>query len=231
MGLKEAGLVLAFSAYIAYLAFIWKIWVRLLLLRKTNLQPGRGPVSETSALTVLKAIRDIFLFSRLFRVNPGLWFAEFLFHASFVLVILGHLRYVMDPVPVWVTILQVPGELAGYILPLSLSLIFILKIFIERKEYVSSYNFFLLSLLFFVSVTGFLMKMVVRPDIVGIKYFMISVFKFAPVVPPCSGVFVLHYFPALILLAWLPAHIFAAPFSIMDARKREESIRMLMHER
>jgi nitrate reductase gamma subunit len=231
MGLKEAGVALALCAYMTYLAFIWKIGVRLLMLRKAYLQSGGSPVSGTSALTVLKAIRDIFLLSRLFRVNPCLWFAEFLFHASFVLVILRHLRYVMEPVPAWVVILRVPGELAGYILPLSLGLIVILKILIERKEYISSYNFFLLSILFFLSVTGFLMKIVARPDIVGIKYFMISVFKFAPVVPPCSLVFGLHYLAALILLAWMPAHIFAAPFSMMDARKREENIRLLMHER
>ncbi|MBF0559312.1 MAG: hypothetical protein HQL08_11090 [Nitrospirae bacterium] len=231
MGLKESGVALALCAYIAYFAFIWKSCVLFFTLRKTYLQPQKGPVSKDTPLTVLKAVRDIFLFSRLFRVNPRLWCAEFFFHAAFVFVILRHLRYVMDPVPVWVAVLQGPGELAGYVLVLALCLIFIFKILVERKEYVSSQNFFLLGLLFFLGVTGFIMKMAIRADIVGIKYFMLSVFKLAPAVPPRSGLFVLHYIAALILLAWLPSHIFAAPFSIMDARKREESIRLLMHDR
>lgn len=231
MGSKEYGVALALCTYIAYIAFIWKIVVRLLVLRKTELQPGRDPITGTAAVTVVTAIRDLFLFSRLFRVNPRLWFAEFGFHVSFALVILRHLRYVMEPVPAWVAFLQVPGELAGYVLPLSLLLIFVIKTFIDKKEYVSRYNFFLLGLLFFLSITGLFMKMVVRPDVVAVKIFMIRVFRFAAAVPPADGAFVLHYLAALILLAWLPTHIFAAPLSIMDARKREDGIRLMMHER
>jgi len=231
MGTRELGIALAACMYIAYIAFVGKIVMRLLTLRNTSPPFDGGTVSEITPMTVLKAMGDIFFFSRLFRVNPRLWFGEFFFHFTFSLVLLRHLKYVMDPVPVWVSALQTPGLCAGYLLPLSLLFIVITKLGIERKEYVSSYNFSLLGLLFLISATGLLIKTVIRLDLVSIKHFMLSVFRFAPGVPSDNGVFVLHYLMAMILLACLPTHIYAAPFSVTEARKREERLSLLMHEK
>ena len=230
MGTKELGVVLATCTYIAYSVFIWKIVMRFLTLRKTSTRFNGSTVSETFPLAALKTIGDIVFFPRLFRVNPRLWFGEFLFHITFSLVVLRHLKYVLNPVPGWVSAMQFPGLCAGYLLPLSLLFILVTKIGIERKEYVPSYNFFLLGLLFLISTTGLLMKTVIRLDLSGIKYFMLNVFRFVPGAPSDNSVFVLHYLTALILLACLPTHIFAAPFTIMEARKREERLRLLMHE-
>lgn len=230
VGTRELGIVLATCTYIAYIVFIWKIVMRFLTLRKTSTRFNGSTVSETSSVTVLKTVEDIVFFPRLFRVNPRLWFGEFLFHIAFSLVFLRHLKYVLNPVPAWVSAMQFPGLCAGYLLPLSLLFILVTKIGIERKEYVSSYNFFLLGLLCIISTTGFLMKTVIRLDLSSIKHFMLNVFRFAPGTPPDNCVFVLHYLMALILLACLPTHIYAAPFTIMEARKREERLKMLMHE-
>ena len=45
---------------------------------------------------------DVVFLGRVFVVNPALWFGEWVFHASFLLVLLRHLRYFLDPVPAWV---------------------------------------------------------------------------------------------------------------------------------
>lgn len=205
--------------------------MRLMALQETSSGFHDGNASRTSPLTILKTIGDILFFPRLFRASPRLWFGEFLFHVSFSLVTLRHLRYVLNPVPACVTFLQPLGSFAGYILPLSILCVFIMKTGIERKKYVSRYNFFLLSLVFLISITGLLMRTLVRPDIPGIKDYMISVFTFAPVPLPWNSLFILHYLMAFVLLAFLPTHIFAAPFAVIEARKRDESLGLLMHDK
>ena len=83
---------------------------------------------------------------RVFMVNPALWFGEWIFHASFLLVLLRHLRYFLNPVPAWVWSMQTPGLIAGYILPLSLAYILIIRLLTTREKYASPANMVLLGL-------------------------------------------------------------------------------------
>jgi hypothetical protein len=126
--------------------------------------------------------------------------------------------------------MQSIGIIAGYLLPIALGYIVIMKIFIEKKKYVSTYNFFLIAIIFAIGVTGLLMKIVFRPDIVGIKEFIIGAvtFRFADV--PESVPFTIHFLMFLVMLVWLPTHIFAAPLTIAAARQRDELIKGLVHE-
>lgn len=224
------GIFLALCAYGAYAIFTYRIVWRILILLRPSLQSDRGTVYDSqTTLSLAQSVLDILLLSRLFRVNKRLWVGEWIFHLSFSLVILRHLRYVLNPVPGWIIALQTVGICAGYVLPVSLLYILAVKVATEKKKYISSFNFFLLGILLFMSLTGILMKSIVRPDVVGIKNYMIAVFTFAPGVLPEGGLFGAHFIAALILLVYLPAHIFAAPFSVMEARKREDGLRLLMH--
>ena len=112
------------AAYAVYAAF----WIRFLMhgliwWRATRTLLPSGPVwtgsrIKAGAMTLL----DMAFLGRVFVVNPSLWFGEWVFHASFLLVILRHLRFFLNPVPGWVWAVQTPGLIAGYILPLSLAL-------------------------------------------------------------------------------------------------------------
>jgi hypothetical protein len=73
------------------------------------------------------------------------------------------------------------------------------------------------------------MRIIVRPDIVRIKDFMIGIFTFAPGVSPEGGLFGLHFIAAFVFLVCLPTHIFAAPFSVVNARQRDAGLKSLMH--
>ena len=72
------------------------------------------------------------------------------------LVALRHLRYFLDPVPAWVWGLQLPGLIAGYVLPVSLVYILAVRIFSEREKYSSPANVLLLALLLAISGIGVL---------------------------------------------------------------------------
>lgn len=180
-------------------------------------------------LLIVKMTADILFFTRLFKTNITLWFWEWLFHFTFLLVIIRHLRYIMNPVPEWVSSLQDFGLIAGYVLPFALLVIFLLKMKIEKKQYVSNYNFFLLGIVLFLSITGLLMKFFFRPDIAGIKFFVIEMFAFKPGVLSDGFLFTAHFAAALVLLVYLPAHIFAAPLTMIEARKRDEELEGVLH--
>lgn len=177
---------------------------------------------------VLKAAGDILFLSRLLKTNDLLWIGEWLFHCTFLLVVLRHLAFFLNPVPGWVAFLQPFGVFAGYLLPLSL--IYILSIKLRgEKGYFPSYNFFLLVLLLLLSVTGILLRTVFKADLVAIKGFVLGILSLSPQSVPLHFLFIVHFSLVLVLILYVPTHIFAAPFVMLDAREREEELGRLMH--
>jgi hypothetical protein len=144
---------------------------------------------------------------------------------------LRHLRYFLNPVPQWVWSVQFAGVLAGYILPVSLVSIVTVKFLVEKKKYVSSYNFLLLVLIFVLTVSGLLMKTIFHPDMVSVKTFTMGIVTFTFAAVSAGGLFIFHFLMFLALIVSLPTHIFAAPLSLISAREREENINQVIHEK
>ena len=227
------GTVLIIFAYLCYLIFVLRVIWRLYLLLKIpeNTDSLAMPSPKSTFLTVIKTGRDIVLLTRLFKVNPLLWFGEWVFHIAFVLVLIRHLRYILDSAPGWLMNLEFAGLLAGHVLPITLIYIFIVKFLIEKKKYFSTQNFFLLLLLFLLSTTGIIMKNFMPPDIIEIKMFISRALSLRTGPAPESLLFIIHLVTALTFLAFIPAHIFAAPFTMMEARKHDDLLNQVIHEK
>lgn len=225
------GIALTFCTYLVMLVFLGVSVSRFLTLWRAwrAIRTVTPRITTTPALA-LKMIGDIFFLGRLMKSSDLLWLAEWSFHCSFVLVLFRHLRFMLNPVPEWVRYFQTPGLIAGYILPVSLICILVMKTSGER-EYLPSYNLFLLILLFLIGTSGLLLKTVSHPDVIAAKNFMIGIFTFSLAEPPASVIFVAHYFLVLVLFASLPSHMFAAPFVIMEARTREAGLEVVVHEK
>lgn len=198
-------------------------------MKSTTSTEALAPV-RTTPRTIIRAAGDILFLRRLLNVNDCLWLGEWVFHVSFVFVVLRHARYFVNPVPRWIWELQVPGIIAGYVLPLSLTYILVMKMFIEKKQYVSSYNLFLVLMLLVLSASGLLMFTSYPTDIIAAKDFAMGVVTFIPAALPHGMLFSLHVIIFLLLAAYLPAHVFSAPLVMLDARRREEGLDMVMHE-
>ncbi|HAM50971.1 MAG TPA: hypothetical protein DCP92_09895 [Nitrospiraceae bacterium] len=228
--MRILGIILTLAYYLSMLAFLGTYAAKALLW-------GTGkPLDETSShkltlKTLVMAGCDILFFRRLLIVNELLWIGEWSFHVSFVLVILRHLRYFLSPVPQWVWAVQTPGIIAGYVLPLALVYVVIVKFLIEKKKYVSSYNFLLVVLLLALSVSGLLMKTIYHPDIVSVKTFVMGIVTFGFAVVPGSVFFVFHFIAVLALIVNLPTHVFAAPLTLISARQREGNFNQVIHEK
>lgn len=227
------GTFLSLLLYISYALFLGRIAWRFCLLARNplRLKSSQAATKQHGILRSAKSAADILFLSRLFKVNPCLWTGEWLFHATFVFVLVRHLRYVIHPAPSWLASYQTFGICSGYVLVASLLFIFAYKLIADRDAYVSSYNFFILSLIFLISLTGILMKTVLKLDVTSVKYFMLGTFTFQPVPAPDSKTFVIHYITSMILLIFIPSHIFTAPYTMLEARKRDEDLRLVLHEK
>jgi len=219
------GKILIVAAYAVYAAFWIRFITHALVWWRAVARPAAiaGTAPPLSVKACALSVRDMLLFWRLLRVNPALWFGEWVFHVSFLIVALRHLRYFFPIVPGWVWWFQVPGLIAGYVLPLSLVY--------AQEKYSSSANMAVLALLLIISSLGLLMATLYRPDIVMVKLFIQGILCFSPAAAPDGILFLLHFSLVLVLIPLLPTHILTAPLVMLEAEKRELALPRVMHEK
>jgi len=222
-------LLLAYMIYIAFLVRVFahvRIWLNASAEHATHTHVPLGSFS-VCALTAL----EILFFRKLFANDKLLWPGSWLFHLSLFFVLLRHLRYFLQPVPYCIVIIQPYGIFAGYILLIALVFILSLRLLSGEKRYISYSNYFILSVLLLLSISGLLMRNFFRPDLLQAKAFIIGILTFSPEAAPSGILFTFHFLMALLLLPYVPSHIFTAPLVIAEAARREENLRMMMHEK
>src|SRR5574341_143573 len=228
--MRTIFIIAAYGVYAAFwLRFLAHFFVWWKAVRKLPGSLPAIPASKIKACAV--SAGDVFLFGRLLKVNPVLWVGEWVFHASFLLVLLRHLRYFLEPVPAWIWSVQFAGTIAGYILPLSLVYILAVRLFAKREKYSSPANLFLLCLVLAISSLGVLMHALYKPNLVDVKLFALGLACFKPVPAPENALFLVHFSLVLVLVPFLPTHIFPAPLVMLEARKREQGLQRVMHEK
>jgi nitrate reductase gamma subunit len=145
-----------------------------------------------------------------------LWLAALAFHWSFLVVLLRHLRFFLEPAPALVGVLAaVDGFFqvgAPVVYATDIALLAALGYLLVRRlsdpqvRYISLFqDYFALYLLVGLAATGVLMRYYVRPDIVAIKQLTLGLVTFAPVVPAtASPLFFVHLFLLSVLVAYFP---------------------------
>ncbi|MEW6602477.1 MAG: hypothetical protein AB1499_16005 [Nitrospirota bacterium] len=224
--------ILTIAAYVSCAIFLVRfVWHAVSWLRAER-RPFTGAGAERlSAGSAVNALLDMIFFRRLFRTNRALWIASWAFHISLLFIALRHVWYFMDPVPEFIIFIEPAGIKAGYVLPFSLVLLLLLRAAAGRDRYVSQYNFFLIAVLFIISVTGLLMGILFQPDILDVKDFVSGILAFEPYALPDSTLFVVHFILVIVLIPFLPFHLITAPVITMEARRREDGLDMVMHEK
>ncbi|MBN4071772.1 sulfate reduction electron transfer complex DsrMKJOP subunit DsrM, partial [Desulfotalea psychrophila] len=139
-----------------------------------------------------------------------LWIAALLFHYSFLVIVVRHMRLFLNPVPQWLQFLDFLD--AGAMLQVGAPLLYasnlailagVLFLFGRRLvnrnvRYISLVNdYFPLFLIFAIVVTGMLMRYFLRTDIdiVNIKQLLVGLVTFSPVINGEIGsIFYIHVF-------------------------------------
>ncbi|KYH32411.1 sulfate reduction electron transfer complex DsrMKJOP subunit DsrM [Neomoorella mulderi] len=145
-----------------------------------------------------------------------LWLGGLLFHWSFLIIFLRHLRFFTEPVPSFVSRLEgidgffrfgVQGlYITDIIILVAVTYLFLRRVVIPQVRYISlPADYFPLFLILGIASTGILMRYFFRVDITAVKELTIGLVTFSPRVPEGVGIlFYIHLFLVCILGAYFP---------------------------
>jgi nitrate reductase gamma subunit len=181
--------------------------------------------------TVLRMVLEILLFRSLFRntrmqlkdgpklsygSSKWLWLGALAFHASFFIILVRHMRFFTEPVPLpfeWLdrldSILQVGVPtlyLTELVILAALLYLFLRRVVAPQMRYISlAADYFPLFLIFGIVVSGILMRYFIRTDIVAVKEMTMGLVTLNPTIPEGIGViFYIHLFLVSALLVYFP---------------------------
>ncbi len=170
--------------------------------------PGQRSVGSA----VARVLADVLLFRSLFRFggNRILWLGSWLFHISFGLILLRHLRYFLgaERVPGWVNALQGIGVAAAVVISIPLLYLLLRRIVHADIKWISTpADYFVLLLILSVVLSGLYAKFFAKPFVVDVKYVIRSLMAFQPVDLSkvyLSTSFLVHFFLVQVLLMYIP---------------------------
>ncbi|MEY3220227.1 MAG: hypothetical protein RIT27_1584 [Pseudomonadota bacterium] len=167
--------------YVAVLIFLVGVGYKIYEYARTPapLKVPTMPAPLTSHGVAWRLITEVVFFKSLFRSNKWIWILGWLFHACLLLVLLRHLRYFIDPVWLWVDLLQPFGKYAAFGMVAGLVGLLARRIMVERIRYISNpSDYLMLILLLMIGASGSMMTFVKHTDIVQLKAFFLGVLSF-----------------------------------------------------
>jgi len=185
---------------------------------------------STTGGVIVRMLLEVFAFRSLFRntrtdlkgdalIHRGdklLWFAGLVFHWSFLIVLVRHIRLFSESVPFFVRWIEsldgflqigVPVVfMTGIVLLLAATYLFIRRVIYPQIRYISlPADYFPLFLIIGIALSGIAMRYFLKVDVVGVKEMMVGLFTLQPVHPDGIGpVFYLHIFLVSLLFAYFP---------------------------
>lgn len=179
---------------------------------------------------LIRMAGEILLFRSLFRNNRArlagkrlilgeskyLWLGALAFHWALLLILLRHLRLLIEPVPAWVNALERVDSffqigapqlyLSDVIFPVALLYLLFRRFRDPMVRYISLFaDYFALLLLLGIAISGVLMRYFVRTDVVAVKQLVLSLVTFRPADPHAlSLLFLAHLLLVCALAAYFP---------------------------
>jgi nitrate reductase gamma subunit len=152
----------------------------------------------------------------LFRTSTLLWLGAMAFHWSFLVILLRHLRFFLEPVPSAVVILQRLDSIFQNLLPIlyvsdviiliALGYLFIRRIIYPQVRYISlPSDYFVLFAIGGIAISGVLMRLIYKVDLVQVKEWVMAMLRFRPMPPKgVNLIFYVHLFFVSLLVAYFP---------------------------
>ena len=195
------------------------------------IQQNKLDCPSTKAGVVGRMVLEVLLFRSLFRntraeVRQGprliygsskwLWLFALLFHYTFLVIVLRHLRLFTDPIVAFVPKLEAADGLFQVGAPVlyqsdlifmgAITFLFLRRIILNNIRYISlPADYFPLFLIFGIGLTGILMRYFLRADVVAIKELTLGLATFSPVMSDKIGtIFFVHLFLVCCLMAYFP---------------------------
>ena len=208
------------------------------------IKPSKLDNPPSTGWVILRMLLEVFLFRSLFRntrmeYNQGpvvryasakwLWLFGLLFHWTFLVVLLRHLRFFTEPVLGWVIGLEkldgfleiglpLPGPeglsfylpallQSGVILLTFATILLVRRVVVPQIRYISlASDYFPLLLIIAIAKTGIIMRYLTKVDVVAVKKLTMGLVGLHPVLPqePIGSLFYIHLFLVSCLFAYFP---------------------------
>ncbi len=199
--------ICALSLYTATFILIAGLLYRINLYARTPapLKIPTTPAPTSVSGVVLRMLGELVLFTSLFKANKPTWLFGWLFHFALLIVLLGHLRYIVEPVWGWVAMAQQLGVYAGSVMLIGLAGLWLRRIVVDRVRYISApSDHLMLALLAAIAASGLVMRTVSPTDIVAVKAFVLGLVFFDWHPLPADGFLVTHLLLVVVLMAVFP---------------------------
>ncbi len=165
------------------------------------------PAPLTRGGAAMRVAREVVLFQSLFKSNKWIWLFGWVFHVALAAVLLRHLRYFLQPVPMVVALVQPFGALLGLVMVATLAALFARRIVVDRVRYISGpSDYLMLALILAIGLSGLTLNFVARTDIVETKAFFLGLMRFDWKPLPTDPALLVH-------LALVAALMIVFPFS------------------
>ncbi|WP_456404008.1 respiratory nitrate reductase subunit gamma [Thiolapillus sp.] len=192
-----------FAAFVLVVGLAYRIWVYAKV--PAPLRIATTPAPVTKGGVVLRMFREVAFFESLFKSNKLLWLFGVLFHFGLLLVLLRHLRYFIDPVPMVIELLQPFGKYAAFAMIAGLLGLWARRFVIDRVRYISApSDHLILALLVMIGISGAAMTFVSHVDIVGLKNFTMGLLTFDLKPLPSDPLLAIHLILVAVLMIIFP---------------------------
>ena len=204
--------------------------IRLFATTPAPLKIPTMPAPTTKSGVAFRLLREVTVFQSLFRANKWIWVFAWIFHVALAVVLLRHLRYFLEPVPLPIVWVQPIGILAGFAMVAGLAGLWARRVVVERIRYITGpSDHLMLALLVAIGLSGMAMKFVAHTDIVAVKTFFLGLMRLDPQPLPADPILLVHLGLVATLMIVFPfsklvhaAGVFFSPSrnQVDDARER-----------
>ncbi len=163
------------------------------------------PAPTTQTGVVLRMFREVAFFESLFKATKWTWLFGYLFHIALFLVLLRHLRYFINPVPMPIEIIQPFGMYGGFAMVAGLFGLWARRFLVDRVRYISAASdHLILMLLIGIGISGLSMTFGVHTDVVAVKSFFIGLMTFSWSELPADTLLIIHLLLVAALMIIFP---------------------------
>lgn len=209
------ALLMALLYYIAFVVLVAGVATRIAQYARTPapMKIPTTPAPTTRTGVVARMAGEVVLFRSLFRSNKWLWLFGWMFHLGLLLVLLRHLRYIVEPAPVWLVWLQPAGKYAAFAMVAGLVGLWLRRVLLERIRFISSpSDHLMLALIVAIGITGVLTTYVWNTDVVAMKAFLLGLIRFDLQPLPADPLIIGHLvLVALLMLVFPVSKLLHAP--------------------
>ena len=201
-------MILGYAAIAIFIVGVLaKVWKYAITPAPLKIPQTPAPVSGSGV--PLRVLSEVVIFKSLFKSNRVLWLLGYAFHIGLLLALLKHYRFFFAAVPPGFAYFDTFEMYPGLILMGGLSLLFLMRLVVDRHFFISVMtDYFLLVLLVSIALTGTLAKHFYRVDLTQVKQFMMGLVSFKPMAAdsgfPTETIFIIHFSLVLLLLAYFP---------------------------